>query len=198
MKYRLWIMWTILFCVFSGAVVLATIPADYVAPVTVTVPHYAAHYAPREQVQSTGDLSEVLTRLRRIEDKIDEHGKAIADLVKLAKEELQPGTTTPPPVAPSVPAVSPVVLLRAANEKCAKCHHENVYEAKGGGFQIFKGTSYAALTARDYRKIVTMVEAGEMPPPDSKVVLTDDERKALLGYFTPRAAAIKAPATKDG
>jgi mono/diheme cytochrome c family protein len=160
--------------------------APIVAPVHVNVPYYSASYQPAEtQAPPTNDqIGEILVRLKRMEDKLDE-------VLKIAREPEQGLPQGNPPGQPPSGPPRPGELLRSAAGKCASCHHADVFEKKGGGFQLFgeDGQFYTKLTARDQRKIVQMVEEGKMPPPETGKKLTEEEKKALAGSFRPAQTA---------
>src|SRR5262245_44081576 len=123
----------LLVLIFAGA---AWATGQYVvAPATVVVPHYAAAHVPAEQHADGDRLAAIESRLRRIEDKLDE-------ILKLAKEGTEPAE-------PTAADPSAREVLKTAAAKCAACHHADVFEAKGAGFQLFTADGkFAKLTNR--------------------------------------------------
>lgn len=160
--------------------------APVVAPVHVNVPYYSASYQPHETKEppTNDQVGELLIRVKRMEDKLDE-------ILKIARNPEQAPQGDPQPGQTSSGTPRPGELLRSAAAKCATCHHADVFEKKGGGFQLFgeDGQFYSKLTARDQRKIVAMVEDNKMPPPETGKKLTEEEKKALVGLFRPAATA---------
>lgn len=151
-----------------------------VAPVAVTVPQYSASYVPEAQDPHADRLAAIESRLRRIEDKLDA-------VLQIARDGAGPETVgTPSPKTPDP--------LRTAAAKCNRCHGVAVFEEKAGGMQLFNADGrFHALTNRDRRKLVAMVESGKMPPPEAQLPLSDAEKAALLNVFRPTPAPVPAP-----
>jgi hypothetical protein len=142
-------------------------------------PAYGAVYTtPQQAHASSGGLAEEdRSRLRRIEDKLDE-------ILRIAKEEM---AVTPEKPAGGTPAPAGEDPLRTGAAKCAACHDQGVFNDKGGAFQLFVRNDdgsgdFAKLTENDRRRIVKKIESGQMPPKDTPQ-LTDAEKKALTDWF---------------
>lgn len=172
--------------ILTGIAIATSYPT--VAPVAaIVVPHYAAGYTPPPAADDKPPAETPVpftdadrSRMRRIEDKLDE-------LIKLAKESNElPADPNKPAPAPAPNPKPPSPLLSAATV-CAGCHHADVFENKGGGFQLFKedGT-FAKLAARDVKHLQEMVTAGKMPPEKTGRKLSDEEKAALIGAVTPK------------
>lgn len=160
-------------CVISFIVAAAAANATYPVVSPVTVPLYAASHVPGSAPQE-GDANPIEARLRRIEDKLDKI-LAIAEAANAEQPSTQPGDST----------VSPAASLKSAAVKCAKCHHANVAEEKGGGFQLFTPAgAFVQLQARDIKRLTEKVTTGVMPPPPA--TLTEQEKSALLDAFKSR------------
>lgn len=67
--------------------------------------------------------------------------------------------------------------------RCARCHGEDVSEARGSGITWVQGGEVVALSLFEARAIEKAVRAGTMPP---GAPLAANERRAILEYVTKR------------
>ena len=145
---------------------------QYVAGAYTATALYGVGYLPAApQAQQAQDND----RLKRIEEKLD---KLIDTLNKLAEGD-------GPPAESEKPAADVPKALSSGAAKCAGCHTPAVAKERGKGFVLFddQGRFRQTLTGRDLRHLNEEVSGGTMPPPDSGVKLTKDEKEELLKVF---------------
>lgn len=68
--------------------------------------------------------------------------------------------------------------------RCLSCHQDGKAQEKGGNFVLVeKDGTLAELSLAEKRRIIRMVQKGEMPPTGK---LPDSEVKSLTEFFTPK------------
>lgn len=146
------------------------------SPPAATVALYGAGYASQEQPAPAGDND----RLAQLEAKVDKILKLLETLLEEEKRD-----DGPEKAQNQGQAQSP---LAAGAGKCAGCHAPATAK-KGGDFVLYEekvdGLHFKQLSARGLQKVVREITDGSMPPKDSGVRLTPDERAALLATFQP-------------
>lgn len=79
--------------------------------------------------------------------------------------------------------------LGVVGTRCLSCHQDGKAQDKGGGFVLVeKDSSLAELSLAEKRRVVRLVQKGDMPPSGK---LPDAEVKLLTEFFDPAKQAEK-------
>lgn len=178
---------TPVFLRFDAVIPLVSLPTYSASALPVPAPPPPVPAAAQPQP----DLRPVLEAIGKMGDRLGGIEKRLDSLEKRRRIDAPPM----PPADPASPkAELPPGALSAA-AKCAGCHARGS-EAKGGDFVLTEagGTAFALLDAGDWQAVARRLQDPRkpMPPRDSGVVLTPDERAALTRYATEAAASYRA------
>lgn len=178
--------------VVEEKIIVPTFQYALVIPV-VTFPSYGAGIYTPPPVAAPGTLNTAPPPAQA--PQVNPDGlKAVMDALKAIDARLQKleGNTQPPAQQKPKDPFNPQALRQETGEKAAKvvsracmsCHDQPVAAEKGGGFAMSDKDGYlATLNAKDVAKVQKRVDNGSMPPKDSKIVLTDEEKAALKAHY---------------
>lgn len=154
-------------------------PAYVAVPVVVQVPTYSVTYASPVVAPVDQELRAEIRALRQ-------------EILQLRAPQQNPHQNpeqSPPQQPPMPPAqdIPPskeepkVDVMKVFSSKCASCHDKAVSTAKGGGFSLLEGNSFAQLNYKQIARIGSHTYTGKMPPGKDK--LTDEETAAVMHWI---------------
>lgn len=150
---------------------------------------------------SPDDKKDILDAITRVAAKIDQQDQRISRLERIVEGATRPATMPPAvngngvpayapgpapapgatPAGPPAPADVAKAALAVFNAKCVSCHG-NTAARDGGGLVLVENGAIAKLTDRQIRKVVSQVVRGAMPPPKTKVQLSEEEGGIILAW----------------
>lgn len=164
---------------------LFAVSAPSPAAVAVTEKSATASASAPATSQGSAELREVLEVLRSFDVRLKRlEGGATPPTTPGASPTTPPAPPFTVPPAPLGPMSSTAPAAGGAAHpaliaKCAVCHNEATAGEKGGGLVFFRGGSLVA-SERWRIKMRNSVEGKRMPPDDSGVTLTPEEKEAIV------------------